>query len=67
MKNLFVGSKPWQQGGFRERYAIEHSVRPEVWQDHRGHQMWTFSYGTEDEYQDANGATYDVTEERWVN
>ena len=50
--------------GYRERYAIEHGTRTLV---HNGdHKLWVFRYSADDPYQDGNGATYDVTEGRWV-
>ena len=51
--------------GYRERYAIDHGTRT---LEHDGdHKLWVFRYSADDPYQDANGATYDVTEGRWVN
>lgn len=59
-------SDAWEKGGFRERTAMEKG-RLFSWKDGRGHQMWKFSYSANEEYQDANGATFDVTEGVWVN
>lgn len=58
-------SEAWKKGGYRERYAMENG-KLYSHKDSRGHIMWEFTYGTDNEYQDANGATYDLTEGRWV-
>ena len=58
-------SEAWKTAGVRERYAMEHG-RLYSRKDERGHQMWRFTYSQWDKYQDANGATFDVTEGRWV-
>lgn len=54
------------RAGYRERFAMEHGKKS-VTVDHRGHTLWRFNYSRFVEYQDANGATYDVTEGRWIN
>jgi len=53
------------EAGYRERYAMEHGNRKT--KHERGHTLWVFRYSADDEYQDANGATFDVTEGRWIN
>lgn len=58
-------NRAYAEGGYREKYAMEHGKRS-VKRDHRGHTLWVYRYSTEIEYQDANGATYDATEGRWV-
>ena len=58
-------SDAWKKGGYRERYAMENG-KLYSHKDSRGHIMWEFTYETDNEYQDANGATYDLTEGRWV-
>ena len=55
----------YNRAGFRERYAMTHGRR-EV-RRNGNHIWWVFSYSPDDEFQDANGATYDVTEGRWIN
>lgn len=57
--------KAWEQGGYRERYAMERGNKATKF-DNRGHKLWVFTYSKWADYQDANGATYDVTEGRWV-
>ena len=56
-------------GGVRERYAIKQYLdgNGKRTTKHDGeHELWIFKYSADDPYQDANGATYDVTEGRWV-
>ena len=55
-----------ETAGYREKYAMIHGKKNVV-TDHREHELWIFRYSTGDPYQDANGATYDATERRWVN
>jgi hypothetical protein len=62
MRNI---DRAYETAGFRERYAIEHGKKG-VYVDSRKHEMWVFNYSVNDPYQDANGATYDVTERRWI-
>lgn len=64
MKDLTF-TMAWKQGGFRERKAMEIGTL-NLYKDHRNHIMWKFTYSPKEEYQDANGATYDVTEGVWV-
>ena len=49
----------------RERYAIEHGTRTLKYNGDR--KLWVFKYSADDPYQDANGATYDVTNGKWVH
>ena len=58
-------SEAWKNAGVRERYAMENG-RLYSHKDERGHIMWRFTYSSYDKYQDANGATFDVTEGVWV-
>lgn len=53
------------KAGYRERYAMEHGVGKIV--DVNGHKCICFTYSEDDEYQDANGATYDTVRKEWVN
>lgn len=55
----------WERAGVRERFAMEHGNKT-VW-FHMGQEMWKFTYSKNKEYQDANGATYNVTLGRWVS
>lgn len=36
-------------------------------EDEMGHVLWAYSYSAARDYQDANGAVYDATENRWIN
>ena len=50
--------------GFRELYAVKHGTA-----SHRvenGHDLYTYTYGKEHDFQDANGATYDATVNTWI-
>lgn len=49
-----------KSAGWRELYAIEHG------QPQRKGNMITWTYSEADEYQDANGATYDIERRQWV-
>lgn len=55
----------YEAGGFRERYAMEHGNRSVVCEN--GHACFKFTYSKNDEYQDANGATYDTVRGEWVD
>lgn len=54
-----------QQGGYRERFAINKGTRRTVWIN--GHMCYKFTYSVAIDYQDANGATYDTVTETWIN
>ena len=54
----------YNRAGYRERYAMMKGTKETKRMN--GHTLWVFSYSADDEYQDANGATYDVTEGRWI-
>lgn len=53
------------KAGYRELYAMKNGKeeRKEV----NGHILYIFRYSAKDEYQDANGATYDATRKTWIN
>jgi hypothetical protein len=59
--------KAYNEGGFRERFAMEHGQRHTFWSVARQAVMWMYKYSSKEEYQDGNGAQYDFTHERWVN
>lgn len=61
-----IKKKAWETAGWRERYAMENGKAQKV-EDDRGHVLWTYSYSAARDYQDANGAVYDATENRWIN
>lgn len=65
MKRIGVTQLAYDRAGYRERYAMTHGTRET--KTMRGHKLWIFRYSPDDEYQDANGATYDCTEGRWIS
>lgn len=50
--------------GWRERFAILYGEK-EV-KNIRDHKCYVFSYSSDVEYQDANGATYDTVTKKWI-
>ena len=57
--------KAVEQAGFRERYAMEHGVKKQIYIN--GNKCYKFVYSEDEEYQDANGATYDTVRQRWIS
>lgn len=55
----------YEAGGSREKYAMDNGNKAKSI-DYRGHEMWRFTYSKYKTYQDANGATWDNTEKRWI-
>ena len=51
--------------GWRERYAMQHGTPRAVIQG--GALCFRFEYSKKLPYQDANGAQYDTTRQRWTN
>ena len=51
--------------GWRERYAMEHGNRATIYQN--GEKCYKFTYSTANEYQDANGATFNTARRAWTN
>lgn len=49
-----------KSAGWRELYAIEHGTPSQAGN------VITWTYGKEDDHQDANGAAYDISRRRWV-
>lgn len=49
-----------KSAGWRELYAIEHDT------PQRSGDKITWRYSEADEYQDGNGATYDIERRQWV-
>lgn len=54
----------YEKGGYRERYAMEHGNKIEMWKD--GQHFWKFTYSKLKPYQDANGALYNLDTGTWV-
>ena len=57
--------KAYNAGGFRERYAMDHGNKSE--KIINGHICYKFTFSKYDDFQDANGATYDATRGAWIN
>lgn len=55
----------YNAGGYREKFAMKNGVKKEYTAN--GHKLYKFTYSSNIEYQDANGATYDATEKAWIN
>ena len=55
----------YENGGYRERYGLDHGNKATVYI--RGRKYFKFTYSRQDEYQDANGALYDIEAECWVS
>lgn len=53
--------KAWLKGGFRERYAVENGNAVAV------SESIVFTYSNKNEYQDANGAIWNIKRKEWVN
>ena len=51
--------------GFRERYAMENGKEEK--RTENGETLYIFTYSSELDYQDANGATYNATRKSWTN
>lgn len=54
----------YNNGGYRERYAMENGNKATVHVN--GHKCFKFTYSRLNEYQDANGALYDTVAKKWV-
>lgn len=63
-KALTEEDRAYEKGGYRERYAMRRGKR--YIRKNGNHIWWVFKYSTTEAFQDANGATYDVTEWRWI-
>ena len=51
--------------GFRERYAMENGKEEK--RTENGETLYIFTYSSELDYQDANGAIYNATRKSWTN
>ena len=56
--------KAYTAAGWRERYAMENGNRTTFYIN--GHKCIKFTYSTQKEYQDANGATFDTVCGIWI-
>lgn len=50
--------------GWRESYAMDNGRRYTVY--HNGEKCYTWKYSKSNEYQDANGATYNTVRKSWI-
>ena len=55
----------YDKGGYRERYAMSNGNKNIV--TINGHRCYKYTYSTDHEYQDANGAIYDTVTKNWIN
>lgn len=53
------------KAGYRERYAIKNGNVNIIYIN--GHRCKKYTYSEDNEYQDANGATYDMVTKEWIN
>ena len=54
-----------QKASFREKYAMKNGNKKT--KTINGHKCYVFTYSSDDEYQDANGATYDTVSRKWID
>ena len=53
----------YNNGGYRERCAMDNGNRTTVYVN--GHKCYKYTYSQYKEYQDANGALYDTVTKSW--
>ena len=63
-RETLEAGKMWGLGGFRERYAMQNGTREIEYIN--GEKCYIYRYSKEEEYQDANGATYNTVRGAWV-
>jgi hypothetical protein len=51
------------RAGYRENYAMDNGKVSVVY--HGNHKCYEFTYSSDNEYQDANGALYDTVTKSW--
>lgn len=54
-----------QYAGYREKYAMSNGQSEVV--TINNHRCYKFTYSEDNEYQDANGATYDTVTKIWID
>lgn len=59
-----VVCKAYEEAGTRERYAMLFGTPKDI--DRGGKKLRVFTYAEENPYQDANGAVYDLENNRWI-
>ena len=60
-----VEKTAYEKGGYRERYAMDNGEK--IIFKMNGHVCYKYTYDTDIWYQDANGATFDVDRQVWIN
>lgn len=55
----------YENGGHREQFAMTNGNKVEIYVN--GHRCFKFTYSSQKEYQDANGATYDTVTKSWID
>jgi len=58
-------TKALASAGYREKYAMENGTVRKHTQN--GETLYTFTYSSRAQYQDANGATWNATRGAWTN
>lgn len=57
-------NKAYAKGGFRERYAMDKGTEKEI--VFGGDRCLRYDYDINDEYQDANGAIWNIDKGKWI-
>jgi hypothetical protein len=66
MKFKSIGKKTaYNNGGIRERYAMEYGNATAVYIN--GEKCIKYTYSKHNPYQDANGATYNTVRKMWID
>lgn len=60
-----VMQKAYETGGYRERFAMENGNRSIIYVN--GQKCLKFTYSSNLEYQDGNGATYNTVTGKWID
>lgn len=65
MKKSTITQEMRAAAGYRERYAMENGNRSVIYIN--GEKCYKFTYSALRKYQDANGATYNTIQKRWID
>ena len=63
--NKEMYKKAYEKGGYRERFAMDNGTA--IFKKWGSNDCVSFEYSLEIPYQDGNGATYDLTAQKWIN
>ena len=63
--SLLETREMFEKASYREKYAMEHGTKETVYCGVDKHKCYKFTYSSDDEYQDANGALYDTVTKSW--